>query len=65
MNSKKIFLFDLEQNPGRNTRNKNRAIWFLRFFRLKFFENLISDSKSASNFELERGLNGSDPIFGH
>ena len=59
--SKKIFLFDLEQNSGRNTRNKNLS--FMNFFGfLKFFfVNLISDSESASNFD----SNGSDPIFGH
>ena len=49
LNSKKTFSFDLEQNSGRNTRNKNRVLWFLRFFEdfLVFFENLISDSESA------------------
>ena len=32
---------------------------------LGFFENLISDSESSSNFELEGRLNGSDPILDH
>ena len=68
LNSKEIFTFDLEQNSGRNTWNKNRVFWFFGGFFgifLGFFENLISDTESASNFELEGVLNGSDPIFDH
>ena len=55
LNSKKIFLFDLEQNSGRNTRKKNRVFMFLGFFVifLDFLEILISDPESASSFELE------------
>ena len=30
LNSKKIFLFDLKQNAGRNTRNENRVTKQLR-----------------------------------
>ena len=36
---------------------------FFSFF--GFFEIPITDPDSASNFELERGLNGCEQIFGH
>ena len=44
----KKFLFDLEQNSGRNRRKENRVFWFFRFFYgffRFFFENLTSDSE--------------------